>query len=455
MDQQQAKFEKMTTQPVKSLIIKLALPTILSMLVSTFYNVADTFFVGKLDNDSITSAVGVVFSLMAIIQAVGFFFGHGSGNFISRELGKKNIKQSEEMASVGFFSAFLFGIIIMAAGLIFLDPLARVLGSTETVLPYAKSYMTYILIGAPYMTAQLVLNNQLRFQGNAMFAMIGIVSGAVLNIGLDPLFIFVFDMGIAGAAIATIISQAVSFCLLLIGVQKSDNLTIRFRNFVPKWIYFKNILNGGTPSLCRQGLASAAGIILNHIAGGYGDAALAAFTVVQKIMMFAGSALIGFGQGFQPVCGFNWGAKKYKRVWEAFWFCVITATVFLLCVSGACYFFAEPIVSLFRDSGGVVEIGARAFRAQLITFPVMSWVIMSNMMMQNVGKVVRASVLAMSRQGLTFIPAVLILPALWGLDGLIWAQSAADILALLIAIPIQATLLLELRRHMKEEENSD
>ena len=447
---QEKKYIRMTTAPVKPLVIKLAVPTVASMMVTTFYNVADTFFVGRLNNDSITSAVGVVFSMMAIIQATGFFFGHGSGNYISRELGKKNISSAEEMASVGFFSAFVAGILIMVVGLVFLDPLAVLLGSSPTILPYSRQYLTYILIGSPYMTAQLVLNNQLRFQGNAIFAMVGIVSGAVLNIGLDPLFIFVFDLGISGAAIATIISQAVSFCLLLVGVQKSDSLTIRFKRFVPKWHYYKNIIIGGFPSLCRQGLASVSAIILNKTAGIYGDSTLAAFTVVQKVMMFANSALIGFGQGFQPVCGFNWGAKKYSRVREAFWFCTLSGFGFLLVLSVGCYFFAESIVSLFRDSDTVIELGGRILRAQLITFPVMSFVVLANMMLQNIGKVVGASVLAMARQGLALIPAILILSATAQLNGLIWAQPVADVLTLLITIPLQAHVLRVMNKAIRE-----
>ena len=450
MDSQEKKYIKMTTAPVKPLILKLSVPTIASMMVTTFYNAADTFFVGKLSNDSITSAVGVVFSLMAIIQAVGFFFGHGSGNYISRELGKKNIESAEKMASVGFFSALIAGTVIMGAGLVFLEPLANLLGSTPSILPYAEQYMRFILLGAPYMTAQLVLNNQLRFQGNALFAMIGIVSGAVLNIGLDPLFIFVFDMGISGAALATIISQAVSFILLFIGVQKSDNLTIRLRNFKPTLHFLKQICVGGFPSLCRQGIAALSTVFLNHAAGVYGDAAVAAFTVVQKIMMFANSALIGFGQGFQPVCGFNWGARKYSRVREAFWFCVLSGFGFLLVLSGFAYVLAEQIIGLFGGSDAVLSIGTRIFRAQLITFPVMSFVVLSNMMMQNIGKVIRASLLAMSRQGLALIPAIWILSAVAGLDGLIWAQPVSDFAALLLAVPIQIVVLVSMKKAIRE-----
>ena len=259
---QEAKFKVMTESPVKPLVCRLAAPTIVSMLVTSFYNMADTFFVGQIDT-SASAAVGVVFSLMAVIQAVGFFFGHGSGNYISRALGRHETEDAERMAAVGFFSALGGGSVIMVFGLLFLRPLARWLGSTETILPYAVSYMRLILIGAPYMTASLVLNNQLRFQGNAFYSMIGLVSGAVLNIALDPLLIFAFDMGIAGAALATILSQFVSFVLLWIGVQRSGSLSIRAKNFRPTKTLYLQILNGGTPSLLRQGLGSVATICLN------------------------------------------------------------------------------------------------------------------------------------------------------------------------------------------------
>ncbi len=460
MDRQDEKIQRMTEAPVQKLILKLAVPTILSMLVTTFYNMADTFFVGKLQNDSITGAVGVVFSLMAVIQAVGFFFGHGSGNFVSRELGKHNTQDAEKMVSVGFFLALFTGFGIAVFGLIFQNQLASALGATDTILPYAKQYMQFILCGAPYMTAALVLNNQLRFQGNALYAMLGIVSGAVLNIGLDPLFIFVFDMGIRGAALATIVSQFVSFVLLLIGVQRSDNLKIRFRNCKPNKVFLKQILNGGTPSLCRQGLGAVATVCLSKAAGicgaasGVGDAAVAAFSVVQRIMMFASSALIGFGQGFQPVCGFNWGAKKYRRVREAFWFCMKVAVAFLLVVSTVAFLFAPTVVGWFRVSADAEAIGVKALRAQLVVFPFMSWVVLSNMMLQNIGKVFRASLLAMSRQGLTFIPSVWLLSWWFGLEGLTYAQTVADVLAFALALPLQISVLREMNRNIQKQETS-
>jgi len=437
---QEKKFRTMTEAPVKPLVCKLAVPTIISMLVTSFYNMADTYFVGQIGT-SASAAVGVVFSLMAIIQATGFFFGHGSGNSISRALGRQDFDAAERMATTGFFSAMITGALIMTGGLIFLEPLALMLGSTETILPYAMDYMRVILLGAPWMCSSLVLNNQLRFQGNAVYGMVGIASGAVINIALDPLLIFVFDMGIAGAAWATIISQMVSFILLLLGTRRGGSIRIRLRSFRPTISQFVTILKGGAPSLLRQGLGSVATICLNFAAGGYGDAAIAGMSIVTRVMQFANSCLIGFGQGFQPVCGFNYGAKKYARVKEAFWFCVKLSTIVLLVLAVVGYIFAPQIVTIFRNDPDVVAVGEVALRMQCITFPLAAWIIMSNMMFQTIGKAVRASFLAVARQGLFFIPVVLILPHFFGLFGLEIAQAVSDVISFALCVPLQLHLL--------------
>ncbi len=451
---QQEKFDRMTATPIPRLIARLAVPTTVSMLVTAFYNLVDTLFVGKLENVSATGAVGVVLPVMAIIQAFGFFFGQGSGNFISRSLGARNTDRAERMAATGFFSALACGAVLTVLGLAFLEPLAKLLGSTPSILPYAKDYLLYILLGAPFMAASMVLNNQLRFQGNAFYSMIGLVSGAVLNIGLDPLFIFVWDMGVAGAALATVLSQTVSFTLLLIGTFRSDNLNIRLRRFTPRAEYFVEIARGGTPSLFRQALASLSTVCLNLAAGAYavGDEPIAAMTIVSKIMLFALSALLGFGQGFQPVCGFNYGAQLYGRVKEAFWFCVRVAAVLLVAGSAVLFIVAPWLIALFQgENETVVEIGTWAMRAQTLTFPLMAWVIMSNMMLQNTGNVFRASLLALSRQGLFFVPAVLLLPRLFGLNGIILAQPISDICAFGLAIAVQAGALRDLNRRIREQ----
>ena len=423
---QEQKFEMMTEAPIPGLIGRLAVPTIISMLITSFYNMADTFFVGKIGT-SATAAVGVVFPVMAIIQALGFFCGHGSGNSISRHLGSKDVQSARELASTGFFLAFALGIFLMVLGLVFLDPLSHLLGSTKTIFPYTRDYLRFILLGAPYMTAQLVLNNQLRFQGNAFYAMIGITSGGVLNVILDPIFIFVFDLGISGAAIATILSQFVSFCLLLVGLRVSKCIPIHLRNVRLTALRLREIMGGGLPSLFRQGLGSIATTTLNIAANPYGDAAIAAMSVVSRIMMFANSALIGFGQGFQPVCGFNYGADKYDRVKEAFWFCVKVSTAVLLGLAVLGGFLSGHLIWIFRNDPDVIQIGTTALRFQCVTFALNGWIIMNNMMMQTMGKTVPATILAASRQGLFFIPALLILPQFLGLTGIQCAQAVSDV----------------------------
>ena len=441
----------LTTTPVPRLIVSLAVPTIISMLVTSFYNMADTYFVGKINTQS-TAAVGIVFSVMSIIQAVGFFFGHGSGNYISRKLGAQETGNAEKMAATGFFWALFMGIFLAVVGLIFLTPLSLALGSTPTILPYTEKYLGIILLGAPFMTASLVLNNQIRFQGNAAYAMVGIVSGAVINVILDPILIFVFDMGISGAALATVISQICSFSLLLYMGRKGGNIRIRFKNFTPSLAFIKEIIGGGTPSLARQGLASVATILLNVAAGAYGDAAIAGMSIVTRIAMFINAFLIGFGQGFQPVCGFNYGAGLYARVRQGFWFCVKVGFIFLLVCALAGMGFAEEIVSLFRKGDpDVIAVGAAVLRWQFITFPLGSWIVMSNMMLQTIRKPVKATIISSARQGLFFIPLIFILSHYLGLQGVEMCQAVADLLTFILAIPLTCSVLNEMKRKQAEQ----
>lgn len=443
---QKSKFTLMTTAPVPSLIRKLAIPTIISMLITSFYVMADTYFVGQINTQS-TAAVGISFSVMAIIQALGFFCGHGSGNYISRRLGAQDYENAEKMAATGFFCAFLVGIAVTVIGLVFLAPISSMLGSTPTIQPYTETYLGIILLGAPFMASSLVLNNQMRFQGNAIYAMFGIGLGAILNIALDPLLIFTFDMGIKGAAIATLASQVCSFLLLLYLDSRGTNIRIRFKHFSPTPALLKEIVYGGSPSLCRQGLASLATILLNVSAGVYGDAAIAGMSIVTRICMFINSFVIGFGQGFQPVCGFNYGAGFYRRVREGFWYCVKTGIVFLTLCSIVGYIYAPEIVTWFRkDDIHVIEIGARALRWQLITLPLGAWVILCNMLLQTIRKPVQAVILSSARQGLFFIPFILILPYFLGLQGVEMCQAAADLCSFLLAIPLTVPILKSFRK---------
>ncbi len=430
------RHDYMTKTPVRRLICTLSVPTIISMMVTNLYNMADTFFVGRISTQA-TAAVGIVLSLMNIIQAIGFFCGHGSGNYVSRKLGAGEIKEAEEMASTGFALAFVLGTVILAAGILNLKRLSVLLGATHSIIKDTKDYMRVILIGTPFMTSQLVINNQLRFQGAAFYAMVGLVSGAILNIFLDPLLIFTFGLGVSGAAIATILSQIVSFFILFYGTTKGANIKIHFKNIKFNSHYLLQIVNGGTPSLARNALISFSGILLNRTAGIIaGDAAIAGMSVVNRVMMFANSALIGFGQGYQPVCSYNYGAGLHGRVKQGYKFCVFYGTLFLLGLAVVCSFKSEEIVRFFRDDPKVILIGSVALRWQMFSMPLNALIVLSNMMLQSIGKGVRATITASARSGIFFIPAILILSRLYGLTGVELAQPVADVLAFMLAIPL-------------------
>ena len=441
--------EYMTKTPMPKLILTLAVPTIISMMVTAIYNTADTFFVARVSNDptvntSATAAVGLVFTIMALIQATGFFCGHGSGNYLSRMLGAGNHKEANEMASTGFAMALILGVIFAVIGNIFAKPISGFLGAgaTSMTLEFTGQYMRIILFGAPFMMAQFVVNNQLRFQGSAYVAMIGLMCGALMNIVLDPLLILGFHMGVRGAAIATVMGQFTSFCVLLIGTMKGENIKLSLSNVHINAHYIKEIVNGGAPSLFRQGLAAISTLILNYTAGSIGsDAAIAGMSVAGRVMMMMASALIGFGQGYQPVCSFNYGAGLKKRVKEGFNFCVKYSTIFLIVIGGFCYAFAPRIIAFFSKDPAAVTVGIAALRFQSVTLPLSGAIVISNMMLQSIGKGVKASITASARNGFCFIPLILILPQLFGITGVEIAQPCADVLSLLIAVPMAYTEL--------------
>lgn len=446
------KYRQMIDTPVEKLIPRLAVPTIISMLVTSIYNMADTFFVSQIGT-SASGAVGVMFSAMAMIQAIGFTLGMGSGNYISRSLGSRNEDVAAKSAATAFFTGGIIGAAIAVFGTLFSRQLVYFLGATDTIAPFAQDYARYILMAAPFMITSFVMNNILRAQGNAVFSMVGITAGGILNMFLDPVLIFGFGMGISGAAIATMISQIVSFSILLYqcNMQKGC-ISIRITKFTPTLGMYGEILHAGLPSFCRQGLASVATVALNFAAGPYGDAAIAAMSIVSRFMMFVNSSLIGFGQGFQPVCGFNFGAKRYDRVLDAFWFCVKVAVVMLTSFGIIAFVFSRPIITAFRrEDAEVIRIGTLALRLQLATMPFQAWVIMVNMLTQSIGYGFRASLVAMGRQGLFLIPALLILPGFLGLLGLQLCQPLADMLTFALATGIVMGTLKELRQ-MRDHE---
>ena len=428
-------YIKMTETPVSRLIVSLGIPTTISMLVTSFYNMADTFFVGRIDT-SASGAVGVVFGLMAIIQAFGFMFGHGAGSIIARKLGQRKQEDASVTASTSFACSLIAGLMIMVFGLLFVDPLMRLLGSTETILPYSRTYGTYILIAAPIMTGSCVLNNILRYEGRAMFAMVGLTTGGMLNIFGDWLLMTKFSMGMDGAGISTACSQCVSFFLMFymfLSGKTQSKLSVRKCSW--KINAIMNIVKTGFPSMMRQGLSSISTMILNGYAGAYTDAAVAAMSIVNRICFFIFAVGLGLGQGFQPVCAFNYGAKKYARVKKSFWFTVMAGEVMLGAFAVVGMFMSSELIGLFRDDPAVIEIGTFALRVQFISLFFIPLTVCGNMMFQSVGANGRATFLSALRSGLCFIPFLIVLTALFDLTGIQVSQAVADVATFVLTVP--------------------
>lgn len=430
-------YEFLTQAPVSRVILTMAVPTIVSMLVTCFYVIVDTYFVGQLNTQS-TAAVGIVFPLMSLIQAIGSFFGHGSGAYMSRELGARRTDNASSMATTGLVYALLTGILIAVVALLFLRPLSLVLGSTATSLPFTEQYMAIILLGAPFQIASFTLNSQLRMQGNARYAMWGIISGALLNVILDPILIFACGLQLRGAALATVIGQIVSVAVLLAmcHFRATTGVRLRPRFFSLHWHYVREIVYGGSPSLSRQGLASISVVLLNVAAAGYGDAAVAAMSIVSRVTMFVMAVIVGLGQGFQPFCGYCYGAALYNRLRHGFWFTVRVGFIFLLFFSAVFFCFAEQTIAIFRDDAIVIAVGSTALRWHLAVYPLNAYIMAGNMMLQTTRRPIRANVLSSARRGLVFIPFILILPHLFGLMGIAMCQAVCDVVTFIIAIPI-------------------
>ncbi len=431
----------MTGTAIPRLVASLAIPTTVSQLITVIYNTADTYFVSHIDT-SASAAVGVAFALQAIIQAFGFGISMGCSSLVSRRLGEKKDEEAEMYAASASVGAIILGFMLMAGGLLTLAPLMRLLGATETILPYACDYTRIILIGAPVMCASFVLNAILKAEGEANLSMIGLCAGGVVNIGLDPLFIYTFKMGIAGAALATVISQGVSLVILLV-IFRSGRSIIKLRaGAVSKDIaVYWRLLRIGFPTICRQGMASVASALLNHgaahWAGADADAAVAAVTISNKVYMLVRSIMIGIGQGFQPVAGYNYGAGIYSRVKRAFRFSTAVGTVIAVAAAAAIGFNTEAVMHWFRDDPKVVEIGALALKFACAVMPLMAYSTFVNQLYQCLGFSLAASILASCRQGIFFVPIILLLPRLIGLAGVQMTQPAADLLTFIVSVPFQ------------------
>lgn len=439
-EEAQREYREMTVTPVPRLIIRLAIPTIISMLVTNIYNTADTYFVSRLGT-SASAAVGIVFSLMALYQAVGFMCGHGSGSYISRFLGAQDEKNAKSYGASAFWMSFVLGTIISVLCLIFMNPLLYLLGSTDTILPYARQYAFWIFISGPFLTTSCTMNNHLRYEGKAFYAMIGLTTGGILNIIGDPILMFVCRLGVSGAGLSTCLSQIVSF-LILLYMMHSGKTVVRYspsllsKNASVFRTVLLNIFVTGSPSLARQLLSALSTVFLNRQANVYGDAAIAAMSIVGRVSFLIGAVAIGIGQGMQPVASFNYGAGLFSRVKKSWRFVEIAGTIILCLIGGLAFIFAEPVIRWFRNDPEVIAIGSVALRWVAAASLMQATSVSSNMLLQSIGKARDALILASLRSGIVFIPLILILPAFLGITGIEIAQPVADIISAIISLPV-------------------
>lgn len=431
---QKKQFGKMTTEPVGKLLFTLSVPTIISMMVTNIYNLVDTAFVGTLGTSE-SGATGIVFGYMAILQAVAFMCGQGAGSIMSRKLGARDIEEATKYSSTGFFLSFVLGLVMAVLSLVFMKPLLYLLGSTETIAPYAGTYIFYILLSAPFFTSSLTMNNLFRYEGKAKFGTIGLMIGAVINIFGDIILMFGLKLGIAGAGISTAVSQIISFSILLsMFLRRKTQTRISIKYVARDWKTVWNIIATGFPSLLRQALNSIAAVLLNKTAGVYGDEAVAAMSIVSRISFFPMAVAIGIGQGFQPISSFNFGANKKNRVRKAFWTALAGEECVLTLISVPIYIFAGTLVQQLRDDPLVIELGIRALRLMCVGQLFVPLTMMVEMGFQSIGEKMLASFGSCLRSGLLFIPTLLILKRARGMSGVQEAQPLSFVLTFIVCL---------------------
>ncbi|WP_207729273.1 MATE family efflux transporter [Clostridium sp. 'deep sea'] len=450
---QEKRAEMLGKDKISRVLIKLAIPAIIGMLVSAIYNVVDTLFVSSLGTEAL-GAVTVVFPFFMLVSAIGMMFGSGSASYISRLLGQKNTKRANQTVIVTLVSSIACSIIFTCLGLVFLEPVLAMFGASKTIMPFARDYAVIIICGSIFTMSNMALNNMLRAEGSAKISMIGMVSGAVLNIALDPILIFMFNMGVRGAALATVISQAVTTVILLYYyLSKKSYLKLSLGNFTFSREIYSEIFKIGIPTLLRQGLASLSMGMMNSAAVVYGDAAVAAVGVTNRVIMVAFYVLFGFSQGFQPLAGYNFGAKKYDRVQKTVKIAVQWSTIYCLIISGLIFIAAPAIVSAFSNKPEVINTGVKMLRYYSVVLPTFGFTIMYNTLFMAFGRAKSALILSTARQGIFLIPAIIILPKIFNLEGVLMSQPVAAALSFCLTAYMASRIQKELKELVNSQNN--
>ena len=436
---------KMTEGNIRTLILKFAAPTTVGMIVIALYSLADAYFVSELGT-SAGAAVGVTFAIQALLQAIGYTLGMGAGSLMSRCLGERKNEDATKYAMIAFFFSVASGLLVAVIGIVFGGPIIRLLGATDSIYPYAMSYARYLFLSAPFACVTYVVSQLLRAEGKVIYSMVGLASGSVLNIILDPILIKRLGLGISGASLATLISQAVSTLILLSAyIFPKDHIELFQKIKLSDFRKISSILFVGTPSAFRQGLTAVATVMLNHAAAVWGDAAVAAISVVTRLFLLAFSLCLGVGQGMMPVVGYNFGSQRHDRVRSAYSFSVLLSSAAMLTISIPALIWSSQLIAFFRNDPAVIAIGKNALRVQAIVFVLHGAITCTIMMLQAIGRPIAAAILACARQGLFFFPLVFFLPSAFGIKAVIYVQPVADALTFLLALPFLFTLLRNLQ----------
>ena len=430
------KYRHITEDKLYPMLWRMAIPSMIGMIVSAVYSMTDTYFIGKLNRTELTASVGLVFAFISIVQAVGFWFGYGAGNFVSRQIGARKINEADKMTSIASALAVITGIAAMILGFVFIRELAILLGAgtNRRLLDATLSYLRITLITVPVMLLANVLYNVLRLQGSAKDSMMGMLAGMLINMLLDPVFILIFKMGLAGAALASLCGQMCGTILLITRMGKNGNTAVRLSMIKPQFSYIKEILTGGAPNFCRQGISSISAVILNNLAGKYGDAAVAGMSIATRIVHMGYALVIGFGQGFQPICAINYGAGKYERIKKCFKQAWVTATFFLIVAAAVFALWTDELCGMFSVDEAVLKCARDILRAQCISLPFMAYYILIGMQLQNIGRFGAATCVTIAQNGTFLIPIALIMTIAGGYAGLVWCRSVSDICALLFSL---------------------
>lgn len=458
MNSQNKKMELLGSAPISKALLAMGIPTMIGMLINALYNLVDAYFVGGL-GESQMGAISVVYPLGQVVVGLGVLFGNGAASYISRLLGQRNKKQANKVSSTALYSSLTVGVVIILLSVIFLRPILKVLGATESIMPYAVTYASIYIVSCIFNVFNVTMNNIVTSEGAAKTTMCALLIGTVLNIGLDPLFIYTFHLGVAGAAIATAISQMVSTIVYLVYIfRKKSVFQFRIKDCTFSKEIFSEIFKIGVPTLVFQLLTSISISLINNAAGDYGDAAIAGMGVVTRLISMGSLTVFGFIKGFQPIAGYSYGAREFDRLRSAIKTSILWSTIFCVAAGLLLTLFSTTIVSQFTASNSeMIHIGASSLRINGITFMLFGFYTVYSSLFLALGKGMAGFILGACRQGICFIPVILILPSVWGLNGILYAQPIADVLSAVItvfmAIPLHRSLNIS-ERNLKETESS-